>query len=344
MEDESQKRVDKETEYVEKQINSIYGQAQKEIEQKVNDFNDKFEVKNDIYLQKYKDGEITKEDYESWYAGQVFQSQQWQAKADQICGVLHDANSQAVSIVNGGTISAFAEGANWAAYSMESGQGVNFGFGLYDSYTVTALIKDDPQILPEWKINEPKEYVWNKQKVNNCVTQGIIQGEGVGDIAKRIATVTSNQNKNLAMTHAQTAMTAAQNAGREARMQDAAKLGINMVKEWMATLDDHTRDSHAEIDGEQVPVHPNREERFSNGCRYPGDPLGPPSEVFNCRCTLVSDIADYPEEYKRYDNIDGKPINNMTYKEWETAKKYTGETHVPAKQFMWNEEYQGVEG
>lgn len=321
MADASQKKVDKEIAKIEKQINAVYSQAQVEIEQKINDFDKNFKIKKDIYYQKYKNHEITQTDYNAWRAGQLFQREQWEAKKKQICGILHSANAQAVKIVNGGTISVFAEGANWTAYNLEHGEGINFGFGLYDARTVTTLIKDNPQVLPKWKINEPKEYIWNQQKINNCITQGIIQGEGVDDIAKRIATVTSNQNKNLAMTHTQTALGAAQNAGRMQRLMDAKKMGIDVVKEWMATLDGRTRDTHREIDGEKRPVgdmwHPMK---FSNGCRYPCDPQGPAHEVFNCRCVLVGDIEDFPEEYQRYDNIDGKPIKNMTYTEWEKAK------------------------
>ena len=321
MADEGQKKTDKEIKKVEDQIKSVYGQAQKEIEDKLKNFEENFKIKKDIYYQKYKNHEITQKDYNSWRAGQLFQMEQWKAKRDQICDVLHHANEQAANIVNGGTISAFAGGANWTAYELEHGEGINFGFGLYDAKTVTSLIKDNPQILPKWKIDEPKEYVWNKQKVNNCVTQGIIQGESLQDIGKRIAEVTCNQNMNLAMTHAQTAMGGAQNAGRMQRLQDAKKLGINVVKEWMATLDEHTRDTHAEIDGEQQPVGDKWHHiKFSNGCEYPCDPNGPAHEVFNCRCTLVGDVTDYPDEYQRYDNIDGEPIDNMTYKEWEKLK------------------------
>lgn len=321
MADEGQKKTDKEIKKVEDQIKSVYGQAQKEIEDKLKNFEENFKIKKDIYYQKYKNHEITQKDYNSWRAGQLFQMEQWKAKRDQICDILHNANEQAANIVNGGTISAFAGGANWTAYTLEHGEGVNFGFGLYDTKTVTSLIKDNPQILPKWKIDEPKEYVWNKQKVNNCVTQGIVQGESLQDIGKRIAEVTCNQNMNLAMTHAQTAMGGAQNAGRMQRLQDAKKLGMNVVKEWMATLDEHTRDSHAEIDGEQQPVGDKWHHiKFSNGCEYPCDPNGPAHEVFNCRCTLVGDVTDYPDEYQRYDNIDGEPIDNMTYKEWEKLK------------------------
>jgi len=45
-------------------------------------------------------------------------------------------------------------------------------------------------------------------------------------------------------------------------------------KEWIATLDDVTRDEHAAMNGEIRGVN----EVFSNGRMYPGEP--------NCRCVL----------------------------------------------------------
>lgn len=60
-------------------------------------------------------------------------------------------------------------------------------------------------------------------------------------------------------------------------------MGIELRKQWMATLDSRTRDSYRELDGEKADI----DGRFSNGLRYPGDPTGPASEVWNCRCTMV---------------------------------------------------------
>ncbi len=39
-----------------------------------------------------------------------------------------------------------------------------------------------------------------------------------------------------------------------------------------------------------------RDKRFSNGCMYPGDPDGKPSEVYNCRCTMIAVMDDAPYE------------------------------------------------
>jgi uncharacterized protein with gpF-like domain len=58
------------------------------------------------------------------------------------------------------------------------------------------------------------------------------------------------------------------------------------TKVWVATADDRTRESHAELDGEEVLV----DEPFSNGLMCPADPTGEPEEVYNCRCTILRHI------------------------------------------------------
>ena len=46
-------------------------------------------------------------------------------------------------------------------------------------------------------------------------------------------------------------------------------------KEWIATLDDRTRDEHAMLDGEIVELN----QSFSNGLQYP--------QEYNCRCVIA---------------------------------------------------------
>lgn len=54
------------------------------------------------------------------------------------------------------------------------------------------------------------------------------------------------------------------------------------IKIWVAVIDSETRDWHATMDGEEVPLN----SYFSNGLKYPGDPAGDADEVINCRCTI----------------------------------------------------------
>lgn len=321
MADYGTKATDKAIKKLDKEIQSIYQEAADDIQVKMDDFVKKFKPKRDIQKAKLESGEITQEQYNSWYAGQVFQRNQWKAKKQEIQQVLTNSNQIAVKMINAESIHVFSANANYGSYSLEHLANINFNFQLYDSAAVTNLIKNNPQVLPKWKINEPKDYTWNGKKVNRQITQGIIQGESLEKISKRLATNLSTQNLNHMRTFARTAMTGAQNAGREQSLKNARDMGLNVVKQWMATLDGRTRDTHAMMDGETIKVGDKwHHYKFSNGLRFPGDPEGPAREVYNCRCTLVGDLEDYPFEYERYDNIDGKPVKEMTYKDWYEAK------------------------
>jgi len=59
-----------------------------------------------------------------------------------------------------------------------------------------------------------------------------------------------------------------------------------LYKEWLATNDGLTRETHQDAHGQSVLVN----EVFEVGdatLNYPGDPFGPPEEVMNCRCTII---------------------------------------------------------
>lgn len=305
-----------------KKIRDTYEEAQKDIDKKIEEFNRKFKVKEEAHLRDVAEGRWTQDRFDSWMKGQVFQSKQWADKKRQIERTLYNANSIAIKMVNEQRSGLFEFNANYQAYELEHGVGINFGFDLYDSATVARLIKSNPQILPMWKIDQPKDYVWNSRNVTNAVRQGIIQGERLDQIAKRLSDGLMARNMNKMLTFARTGMTEAQNSGRLTRLKEAESMGIKTHKEWMATLDERTRWQHADLDGQKRPINkPFKIDGYE--IMYPCDPTAHPSMVYNCRCTLVGDLDDYPEEYERYDNIDGRPIKNMTYREWEAAKGVT---------------------
>lgn len=320
MADLGAKLADDEIAKAEKELKYIYNKAYKEILQKQKDFNAAYAAKEAIHLQDVQNGKWTQDEFDAWKAGQVFQGKQWESKKKQILNTVYNANSIATDMINGKTKNVFAFNANYTAYNLEHGAGVNFGFGLYDEATVINLIKNDPQLLPEWKIDQPKDYTWNQKKLKRQINLGIVEGESLDKIATRLTDSLCTQNFNKMRTFARTAMTGAQNSGRQTRLDEAKKLGINVKKEWLATLDAHTRMTHRKLDGQKVDLEKSFE---INGMsiRFPGDPLAPAALVYNCRCTMVGDLVNYPSTYNRYDNIDGKKIKNMTYAEWEEAKK-----------------------
>lgn len=58
--------------------------------------------------------------------------------------------------------------------------------------------------------------------------------------------------------------------------------------EWVTSLDDATRESHAAVDGDVVRIG----EAFSNGLAYPNQDSAPPEEVINCRCETIPVVED----------------------------------------------------
>ena len=133
-----------------------------------------------------------------------------------------------------------------------------------------------------------KDIPWNMKKINAETLQGILQGESMGKIAKRIINV-QEMNKTQAIRSARTTVTGAENKGRQDSYKRAEADGIILQKEWIATNDGRTRHSHAMLDGATV----DQDKKFDNGLMYPGDPNGRPEETWNCRCTVAAVVKGF---------------------------------------------------
>ena len=91
---------------------------------------------------------------------------------------------------------------------------INTSFTLYNHAAVERLIKENPNLLPlNPNLDIPKDLRWNQQHINSAITQGILQGKSIPDIAKDLQRVTG-MDESAAIRNARTAMTGAQNAGK----------------------------------------------------------------------------------------------------------------------------------
>lgn len=317
MPDLGHKETDEALGKLERRIKKVYIQAYEETEAKLQDYLSRFATKDKIKQEQLRAGKITQDEYNYWRKGQVMIGNRWQEMVNSLAADYTNANRLAMSMVGDSLPGVYALNHDYGTFQVEKGSMVDTSYTLYDRSTVERLIRDNPDILPKAKVNVPKDLRWNKQHVNNAVLQGILQGESNDKIASRLQTVTS-MNHAAAIRNARTMTTGAENAGRTDSYKRAAEMGIELEQEWLATLDGRTRDSHRALDGERIPLakdkwHPAK---FSNGCRYPGDPEGPPWEVYNCRCTLVAavkgiDQSDAPRNSK---------LGGMSYEEWYGGK------------------------
>jgi hypothetical protein len=124
------------------------------------------------------------------------------------------------------------------------------------------------------------------RRLQNHLAEAIILGESIPQIATRIRSVTEGCRRQ-AVRIARTETMRALNQGKHlAALQAAEEYDIPMKKQWIATLDDRTRDIHSNMHEVTVEL----EEPFKTDLgelQYPGDPNGEPANVINCRCTDV---------------------------------------------------------
>lgn len=311
--------ADDEIKRLEKKFSKVYSQAQKEVKAKLDDYLKRFaeeDYKKRVLL---KAGDITQAEYQKWYQTKVFAGKQWQARLDAIAGDMVHTNEMAYAAVNHALPTVYAENYNFAAYQINGQVGMSMSWQLVDRSTVERLVKDNPDLLPAPSVDIPKDQRWNRQKITSAITQGIIQGEPITKISKRLENVVG-MNATSAVRAARTAVTGAECAGRVDSYAEAENKGVKLVQVWKATLDGRTRDSHAAIDGEERP----RGEAFSNGCMYPGDPNGAPEEVYNCRCTILAHVKGY-EKYHNQAEIMAKygngKLGDESYDEWKQRHK-----------------------
>ena len=326
------KLTDKELAKLEHRIAKLYREAGKELQATIDAYFEQFKKRDEemkALIGTVQNGkEWTEADYKQWRLNQIGRGERYQAMRDKVAHRMTDANAVAVSYTNDATPGIYSLNRNYSAYTIEQVAG-NVGFDLWDEQTVKRLMVEQPDLMPYYPpkraLKRGIDLAYGKKQITASVTSSILQGKSIkhmaDDLQKRITTM----SRDSAIRTARTAVTGAQNAGRMDSYAAAEKMGIKLKKEWLATLDSRTRHSHAMLDGEQVA----QDKKFSNGCRFPGDPQGPPWEIYNCRCTLVAavDGVDTSDGLRR--TRDGL-ISDMTYAQWEASKQgYSGRQLSP---------------
>ena len=255
--------------------------------------------------------------YTAWRKDQALHNDQLKALKKTLTQDLTAVDKMAMAYVNQVPAGVYAEGMNFATYEIEHGAKADTSFTLYNKNTVMELVANEPDLLPHAAFDKAKDTAWNSRHVTSAVTHAVLQGQTVPQLAASIAGIAA-MDQRAAMKAARTAITSAHSLGKLKGYERAADMGIGVKKQWLAALDSRTRGSHRHLDGETVGL----DEEFSNGLKYPGDPDGPGSEVYNCRCTLVP-VVDGIE----YDEVErASKLGDMSYEEWKNGKEKKVET------------------
>lgn len=315
--DYGHKLTDEELKELEKRINAEYTQAEKEVAQKLSNYLAGF-MRRDIEQKTLVDaGEISEREYLNWRAGQIATGKRWEELRQSLAEDMHRTNVETQKQAQSESMDIYALNHNYGTYEVENGAEIDTKYTLYDRQTVERLVKDNPQMLPppgkkvSERIKAGLDVRWNNQHIQSVMMQSLLQGESIGKIATRLANAVGDSNRAAAIRNARTMTTGAENAGRVDAYERAKDMGVPVRQMWVATIDDRTRESHRKMDGETI--EPG--ETFSNKCRFPGDPLGEPSEVYNCRCTLVARIPGVQYTFAE------RGTDKDSYEEWKKGKE-----------------------
>ncbi len=113
---------------------------------------------------------------------------------------------------------------------------------------------------------------------DRVLLQGVANGESIDQLRMRVRSVFADLSSWRATTIARTETVGGFNTASNVVAEAS---GVVSEREWLATDDTRTRDTHVELDGEVVRGFGSR---YPNGLRFPGDPTGRPEEVIQCRC------------------------------------------------------------
>ena len=336
MSDYAHKQVDKEIKATTIRLRREYKQASREVQAKLDDYLRRFEIKDQKWQEWVETGYKTKKQYKDWRVGQIAVGKRWRAMQEELAQDYANVNKLARQIVRGKMPEIYALNHNWGTYIIEKQAKLDTGYTLYSAETVEFLMKDNPKLLPDPGAAVSRNIIngldtrYNRQQLQSVMMQSILQGDSLPEMSQRVAMAVGEKNYKSAIRNARTMYTCAQNAGRLGSYRRAEDMGIEINKQWVATLDGRTRHAHRLLDGQIVPVNEPFDSEFHDDIMYPGDPDADPGNVYNCRCTMISQIKGHEIDSTSY--REDPDIGDMTYEEWKDSKpEYSNPIDLPER-------------
>ena len=218
----------------------------------------------------------------------VYQKQYQQAIKGQLEGILEQLHSNEFATISEYLNKCYYTGYVGTMYNL-AGQGIPLIFPIDQSQVAKAIQIDSKLSKPLYdSLGEDINKL--KRAVRAQVSRGIANGSTWNQVAQELA------NRNMQNTPFSKAINNAtriarteghriQNSAAMDSMKVAKSQGANVVKQWDASLDGRTRDTHRRLDGQLREI----DEPFEVGgmkAMFPGA-FGDPAEDCNCRCAVL---------------------------------------------------------
>lgn len=317
--DAAHRATDDELAKLERRIARLYREAADDLQETIEAYFEKFKKRDEemkALIGTVQNGkEWTEQDYKQWRLAQIGRGKRFESMRDKLAERMTKANEVAISYANDDMAKIYAMNHAYTIESVKEQAGEMLSgvdFTIFDEQTVKRLVVEQPDLMPYYPkakaVKRGIDLIYGKKQITATVTSGILQGSSINKMAKDLMNRVTDMNKTSAVRAARTAVTEAENAGRQAAADELEKKGVIMGKRWIATHDSRTRDEHLEADGQIVennkPFVVGGEELM-----FPGDKsLGASGwNRYNCRCTRVSEIIGFKsiltEEQRKRANI-----------------------------------------
>lgn len=303
--DSAHRWTDEQLAALEQRIAAEYRKAAEELQVKVDTYFKKFKKRDEeqkaLIGTTVNGREYTEQDYKQWRLAQIGRGKRFEALRDRIAERMTHANEIAMAYVNHDMPKIYAMN---QAYTIKNtinqadGMLDGIDFILFDERTVRRLLVEQPDLMPyypsERAVKRGIDLAYGKRKITEYVTSGVLQGESINQMARKLMDNVESMEKNSAIRAARTAMTEAEESGRQAARDELSSKGVIIKKRWIATHDHRTRDWHRNADGQMV----DNDKPFEVGgehLMYPGDKSMGASgyNLYNCRCTSATEIVGF---------------------------------------------------
>lgn len=196
-----------------------------------------------------------------------------------------------------------------AGWTIDNGAGIRLDWGPLKREQVLAAVTNEMS-----KIAIENYRQTTTAPFRRAINQGLLQGKSYTAMArdlKHAVDMKAYQAIRIARTEGQTAI----NAGTDLAYNEAMEQGVEMGVQWMATLDDATRDSHGEMDG----VMRDDDGIFRPiNAPYPAWEGLPAEERINCRCNTIPVIEGFEPGLRRTRDEGVGPY--QSYEEWKRGQ------------------------
>jgi len=217
----------------------------------------------------------------------IYQKQYQQAIRGQLEGILEQMHGDSFATVSDYLARCYEDGYIGTMYDL-AGQGIPLIIPI-DQDQVVKAIQTDSKLSKSLYDRLGEDVSELKKAVRQEVSRGIASGSSWVDVANNLASNFTNTPFSKAFNNSiRIARTEGHRIGIQSAMdaqEKAKKKGADIVKQWDATLDGRTRDSHRLLDGQIREL----DEDFEVNGKHASAPsmFGDPAEDINCRCALL---------------------------------------------------------